>query len=417
MTEKTGRQMLGDVVGRVKEIAREHTVWRSHCFNMSAAESVTSPLVKELLASDFSRRYAIPGYYAGYRYVEQLKDLAQELIRSIYGGKYADVRPISGHITVNACSAALVKPGEALMITSPENGGHNSRLWDWAGVRVVHYPFDVERWNIDAEAAVKKIQSTRPKLIIIGNSYFLFPSPVEALLGAAREMGAKVYFDGSHVMGLIAGGQFQRPLELGVDVLAGSTHKTFSGPQGGVIVTNDKDVHDQIANTLDQPPYLISNYHPAHIAALTVAAAEMKEFGPVYAKQVIANAHALGEVLVAEGLPVVAARHGITKSHQVIMNFDGMESERAFEVQSKLQDCNIIVDATVRLGVQELTRVGMKEPEMSTVGRLISDVVNERRSPDRIRQDVVELMNAHQDIRFSFQSGESAYAFIGRYLS
>lgn len=414
MTEKTGRLAMGDIVGRVKEITRGHTAWRSHCFNMSAAESVTSPLVRELLASDFSRRYAIPGYYAGYRYIEELKELAQDQIASIYGGKYADVRPISGHITVNACSTALVRPGETLMITSPENGGHNSRLWDWAGIRVEHYPFDTDRWNIDTEAVRQRILATRPKLIIIGNSYFLFPSPVKEMLEAARQVGAKVYYDGSHVMGLIAGGEFQRPLEMGVDVLAGSTHKTFSGPQGGVIVTNDEELHKWIGGTLDQPPYLISNYHPAHIAALTIAAAEMKEFGPAYAKQVIANSHALGEALLKEGLPVIAAKHGITKSHQVIMDFGGLESDKAFEVQSRLQDCNIIVDATVRLGVQELTRLGMRVTDMSVVGRLIADSIMGRRPIEEIKRDVVEQMNAHQQIQFSFQTGEEAYAFIGR---
>jgi glycine hydroxymethyltransferase len=214
-------------------------------------------------------------------------------------------------------------------------------------------------------------------------------------------------------MGLIAGGQFQDPFAEGADVLAGSTHKTISGPQRGIVATNDEELSKKIDAVIGASCFLQSNFHPATLVALGVALAEVKQFGRAFAVQIIKNAQALAKALDEEGIPVLGSKHGYTQSHQVILKTEFFGCRRAVEVKDKLEEVGIISDKVPRFGVQEITRLGMKEAEMKQIAVLIADAIQERRPPQEIRKDVRDLAAAHQKIHFSFQDGEEAYSFIG----
>jgi glycine hydroxymethyltransferase len=254
-------------------------------------------------------------------------------------------------------------------------------------VKNLFFPFDSERKNIDVEKARVLIEDQKPSVVVFGQSYFLFPHPVKELAEACHTAGSQVVFDASHVLGLIGGGQFQQPLNEGAEMMLGSTHKSFFGPQGGIILgkANLKArVKDQ------QFPGLVDNAHWNRIAALTWALDEVRRKGPKYAPQVIANAKALAKALHEGGLSVKCANHGFTQSHQVFLDITAEEVNR---FSQKLEEANMIVDHGIRLGTNESTRRGMKSRDMERIAELIlrvykgEDTSKVRRAATKLRRE------------------------------
>ncbi len=221
---------------------------------------------------------------------------------------------------------------------------------------------------------------------------FLFPEPVEELRKVCDETGTVLMYDGAHVSGLIAGGQFQNPLQEGAHVFNISTHKTIPGDQGGVIMTNDQKLFERVASGV--MPGGVSNHHLHRIAPLIVTLREVKEEGRPYANQVVRNAVAFAHALAKYGLEPEAKELGYTASHQVALNvrkllsIDGKTAEKILERNSIYANHNGLprVDKSVkyvsgiRTGVQEITLQGMREDDMDRVAwfykRALVDTAN-----------------------------------------
>jgi len=170
-----------------------------------------------------------------------------------------------------------------------------------------------------------------------------------------------VAYDGSHVLGLIVGGQFQDPLRESADVLLGSTHKTFPGTQGGIILCNDKDVAKKIAKVIMRSPLLIDNIHLHRVGALAITLIEMLLFGEEYAIQIIKSSKTLARYLYEDGIEVKCKEKDFTQSHQILYP---QEPEKGLKIRTLLEQAEIIVDRRIRIGTQEVTILGMKNKEM-----------------------------------------------------
>jgi len=389
---------------RLQQLVAQHEQYRRQSLNMVAAESATTSAVETIVGSDLSRRYSSPGVYAGDKYFLPAQELAIDLMKRLFRAEYASLKPPTGNLAVLAVVTGLTKPGDKIMKVGDTHGGYPIRLADWAGVKIVPFAFDFDRLNIQTEAAVEQVRRERPALVIFGASEFLYPHPVRAIAAAAHEVGAVVAYDGSHVMGLIAGGQFQDPLREGADLLYGSTHKTFPGPQRGVILTNEGSLLERISQVLLPPPFLLSCFHINTVVAVGVAAAEMLAFGREYAAQVVRNSQALARGLQDSGLPVFTAAHGFTKSHQVILENGGFVSPEGVRIKEAMERCGILADAVVRIGTQEVTRLGMREAEMSHIASLIADAALGRRTEAEISADVLVLASRHPMPKFTFDA-------------
>jgi glycine hydroxymethyltransferase len=398
---------LGEDLAYFKGIVNEQESYRCQSLNMVAAESLTSTLVENIVGSDFSRRYSSPGVYAGDRVFVHASERTVNLLHELFQAKYINIRPATGNLAVLAVLTGLTKPSDIVMKVDDQHGGYPIRLAEWAGIKIVPFPFDFERLNIRIGETIDQIRKLRPTLIVFGASEFLHPHPVWEIAMAAHEVDAVVAYDGSHVMGLIAGGQFQDPLREGADVLFGSTHKTFPGPQRGMIATNDEKIFERISHVLSPPPFLLSCYHLNTVVALGVAALEMLAFGQQFASQIILNAQALAEGLLENNVQVLTAEQGGTYSHQVILDNGGFVSPLGKSIKTKFENCGILADAVVRIGTQEVTRLGMRETEMKAIARMMADIIHERRNEVEIRADVTALASSFRHIRFSFEASPS----------
>jgi glycine hydroxymethyltransferase len=392
------------MISEILALVEKHENWRGkECLNLIPSENIMSPAVRGLLSSELGHRYtARDRFYMGTRFMDEIEEFGEELAKDVFGAETADLRPLSGHVADMIFVACFSKPSDVLMCVSPDDGGYPG-LWDdglagLLGLKAVPLPFLKESMNIDVGKAEETIKRFKPKILIFGASLITFPHPVKELASITRENGALVGFDGSHVLGLIAGKQFQDPLREGAHALFGSTHKSFFGPQGGIILA-DKE-HGEVIKTKIYPRF-VDNAHWNRIAALTLALAEMKEFGKEYAGQVIRNAKALAKNLHSYGLPVKCPHLGFTESHQLILDFGGYERGR--EIAQKLQQANIIVDCVVRIGTCEITRRGMREGEMAKIAELIKRTVLDGENPEKIKGEVARLCSEFQDIQYCFK--------------
>jgi glycine hydroxymethyltransferase len=255
------------------------------------------------------------------------------------------------------------------------------------------------------------MKALEPKVMILGKSLFLFPEPVKELAPVCKRRGIVLIYDAAHVLGLVAGRQFQDPLAEGAPLVTASTHKTFFGSQRGVILSN---VDDDEWRKIDKGafPGSSSNHHLETLVALSVATYEMLEFGGEYARQVVTNAKRLASTLHDHGFEVQAAEFGFTESHQVAVDVSDIGGGEA--VARDLKDNGIIVNmnllpfepldhvtnpAGLRLGVQEMTRVGMKEPEMDTIAGFFKKALLGKKF---VGDEVKEFRAQYQDVLYSF---------------
>ena len=392
------------MIEEILDIVKEHEDWRGKkCLNLIPSENIMSSAVRGLLSSDLGHRYTEPNrFYMGTKFIDEIEQYGERIAEKLFKSETADLRPLSGHIADWIFLANLTKPNDILMCISPKDGGYpgiwQNGLAKLLRLRTAAFPFSKKDMNIDVKKAEEAIEEIKPQIVVFGASLLTFPNPVKALAKIAQENGAHVGFDGSHVMGLIAGGYFQDPLKDGSSALFGSTHKTLFGPQGGIILAK-KELGGSLKKKIY--PAHVDNAHWNRIAALTLALAEMKKFGHSYAGQVIKNAKALAKALHDFGFPVVCQHLGFTQSHQLILDYGSYEVGRI--AAEKLQKANIIVDCGVRIGTCEVTRRGMKEEEMLKIAEMIKRTVIDQASPELVRKDATKLCAEHQKAEYCFQ--------------
>ncbi len=413
---------------KIFEIIERHHKFYADSLPMIASENLTSKFVRRCYVSDLGHRYAEgkvgERYYQGCAFIDEIEEIALKLTLELFNGEHANVQPISGVVANTATFFALTKPGDRIVSLSVPCGGHISHdkvsSAGLRGLEVSYYPFDNEEFDIDIDATRKMAIKEKPKLFVLGSSLILFPQPVKEIKEIAEEVGGKVMYDGSHVLGLIAGKRFQDPMKEGTDVMTGSTHKTFFGPQRAIIVSK-KDIADRIDKAVF--PGIISNHHLNTLAGYAIAAMEMKLFGEDYATQVIKNAKKLAESMYELGIKVVCESRGFTESHQVVA--DVRDFGGGANVAEKLEKAGIIINKNlmpwdslkdtsnpsgIRLGVQELTRLGMKENEMEEIAELIYKIISDKIPYEKARNVVYQLKKDFSTIKYTFEE-HPAYEF------
>jgi len=392
------------MIDEIMSIVEKHEKWRGQeCINLIPSENVMSHAVRALLSTELGHRYTAPDrFYMGTRFMDAIEQYGVQLAKDVFNSDTADLRPLSGHVADLTFLACFANPDDKVVCVSPVNGGY-SGIWKhgishFFRLKILDFPFSKADMNIKADETEDFILREKPRVVVFGASRFLFPHPVRQLAGAAHEVEAHVGYDGSHVLGLIAGREFQDPLREGASALFGSTHKSFFGPQGGIILA-DKEHGEFIQKRIH--PAFVDNAHWNRIAALSLALAEMKEFGRAYARQVTQNAQVLAKALAEKRFPVACPHLGYTRSHQVFLNFGGYKKCRP--EAKKLERANIIVDCGVRLGVCEVTRRGMRREEMHRIADFIDRAFRKGEKPNEVKREVVKFMKDFQEIHYCFR--------------
>ena len=401
-------------------IARE-MVRQQDGLELIASENIVSRAVLEAQGSVLTNKYAegLPGkrYYGGCEVVDVAETLAIERAKKLFGCGFANVQPHSGASANQAVFLALLQPGDTFLGMDLAGGGH---LTHGAPVnlsgkwfRPVSYGVRREDGLLDYEGMEQAAREHRPKLIIAGGSAYSRPIDFARFRAVADEVGALLMVDVAHYAGLVVGGVYPSPVPH-AHVVTTTTHKTLRGPRGGMILTNDEAIAKKINSAVF--PGLQGGPLMHVIAAKAVAFGEaLRPEFRTYARQIVANARALSDSLVEQGLAIVS---GGTDSHLMLVDLrpkraTGKAAEVALGRAHLTCNKNAIpfdpekpfVTSGIRLGTPAGTTRGLGEAEFREVGRMIGAVID----------GLARSNSAEGDPAVEREVGERVIALCGRF--
>ena len=400
----------------IDNLLNKHLVYRQGCLNLIASENYSSEKVRSYLSCDFGNRYGCYSTldpsdreYTGNKYIHEFEMETQNLVKEVFKAKYADLRPIGGHMAGMSVVLAILEPRDLVIEVNLKDWGHGlvgpmCQVKQFDETINVEYMKFTEDREVDVEALKAQVRKLRPKLVIFGGSGTLFQEPVRELRPLADELGFYIAYDAAHVTGLIASGVFKNPLEEGADIMFGSTHKSFPGPQGGFVVSNNKELIIKVGNTLS--PSLVTSHHLNRLPALAASVLEMKEFGEEYGHQIVKNSKALASALDKYGFNVLGKHKGFTESHLMLVNLGDIIDHAPAKY---LEKAGILVSddfsggsPEIRIGTPEITRKGFKEKDMEQIAIFFKRLLIDKESPEIVARDVEEFSRQFSGVEYTF---------------
>ncbi len=448
---------LKDLSERLILRVAENTQWRQReTFNLIPSETTPSLLVRLLTISDPSCRYAEHRlmkafresdvfYYQGTKLIGEVEVLLAEELRRFLGCSEVEPRVISGQMANTAVFSGVVdflnrldRRSEPRRIRKVMNhhigrGGHLSAqpmgalkefiAHDPLTEKPATIPFPVlkeDPYRIDLLKTKELLEEHKPEMIILGKSMVIYREPLREISEMIAPMNPKpiLLYDMAHVLGLI-GPSFQEPFHEGADLVTGSTHKTFFGPQRGVISSNMSEgtEYEELWEAIVRRvfPGSVSNHHLGTLVGLLLAAYEMNAFKLDYQKAVIANAKAFARFLKEKGLTVEGdPKVGYTETHQVIIRVGYGKGPM---MADRLEENNIIVNyqgapddeafttaSCLRMGVQEMTRFGMKEDDFAQLAEHMSQVILHDRP---VAKEISQFRKKFTEMKYCLPEAES----------
>lgn len=392
----------------VYKAIRGETARQKNTIELIASENFVSPAVLEAVGSVLTNKYAegYPGkrYYGGCKYVDVVEQLAIDRLKQIYGCEHANVQPHSGASANFAVYFALLSPGDTILGMNLSHGGH---LTHGSPVNVSGKYFNVAAYGVDSASGridydeVQRIaEESRPKIIVAGASAYPRVIDFARFREIADSVGAYLMVDMAHIAGLVAAGLHPSPVPY-ADVVTSTTHKTLRGPRGGIILCKES-----LAKAIDKAIFPGTQGGPLEhvIAGKAVAFGEaLKPEFAAYQRQIVANAQALADRLMANGIKLVS---GGTDNHLMLLDFTGTDIT-GLEVEQNLERAGITVNKNtvpeeqrkpsvtsgIRVGTPSVTTRGMTEIEMTSIADMITSIVNDGKSAiPAVKKQVAELV-------------------------
>jgi aminomethyltransferase len=461
---RAGSEGLAERAARLAEAARGNTRWRrAECVNLIPSEQPTSAFVDALCTADPAGRYNEHNqlkalgphspevcYYKGTAFMMEKEEELKAALRTFFNCTQVEPRVISGQMANDTVYDALkqfrnrhrsgAEPRGLgpVLVHDLNKGGHLSAqvpgaLKNYVRIDprtgrpdVLHFPISSNNpYLIDVEATKRVIGEKKPELLVFGRSVIIQREPVreiaafiQAEFGADNPERPVILYDAAHVLGLL-GPHYQEPLAEGADLVTGSTHKTFFGPQRGIILSNvdpgspfEELWQYVVSRTF---PGHVSNHHLGTLLGLLGAAYEMLAFRDEYPRKVIANAKAFARALTAAGLTCEGdPRNDYTETHQVLLRTGRAKGQwlaallEANNVitnpQAFYDDPSFTAASGVRMGAQEMTRYGMEERDFAGLAALIAEIVSggADRPAGNWKPRVVDFRARFREMRYCF---------------
>ena len=381
------------------------------------SENYVSRAVKEAMSSSLTNKYSegYPGkrYYGGQEFTDQVETIAIERAKKLFGASYANVQPLGGANANIAMYMALLQPGDTVLGMDLSHGGHLTHghpvTYLTKIFNFIRYKMkDIETGEIDYDDMLRVAKEAKPKIILAGFSAYPRELDYAKFVAIAREVGALAVMDIAHIAGLIAGKAAKNPFDAGFDIMTTTTHKTLRGPRGGMILTRESE---ELAKKIDKAifPGLQGGPHMHQIAAKAVSFKEaLHPSFQAYAKQIIANTHAMETVFKKHGARMIT---GGSDNHLILLDawtsfgIAGAEAELLLDRAGITLNKNAIADDTrkpmdpsgIRFGTPAMTTRGFKEAESTEVATIMIDVLTKRddATVEKAKQEVKTLALSH----------------------
>lgn len=402
---------LAEVDPIISEAINNETARQSGGLELIASENFVSEAVLQAMGSVFTNKYAEgypkKRYYGGCEFADVVEQLAIDRAKEIFGAQHANVQPHSGAQANMAVFLASLEHGDKILGMNLSHGGHltHGHPMNFSGINfeVSDYGVSKETETIDYDELQKIAEEKRPKMLICGASAYPRIIDFARIEEIAKSVGAIVMADIAHIAGLVAAGLHPSPVPH-CEFVTTTTHKTLRGPRGGLILCRE-----EFAKAVDKAVFPGVQGGPlVHIiSAKAVAFGEaLRTDFKAYQQQILDNAQALANELIAQGLRIVS---GGTDNHLMLVDvfadgkgITGKVAEKALDAVHITANKNTIpfdqnspfVASGIRLGTPALTTRGMKEDDMRVIGKLIADVIREPESEEmqtRVKREVAEL--------------------------
>jgi glycine hydroxymethyltransferase len=403
---------LAEVDPQVATAIDNETRRQHEGLELIASENFVSEAVLEAMGSVFTNKYAegypAKRYYGGCEFTDVVENLARDRAKQLFGAEHANVQPHAGSQANMAAYAAVLQPGDTILGLNLAHGGHltHGHPLNFSGktYKIIPYGVTKETETIDYDELERTAERERPRLIVGGGSAYPRIIDFARMRQIADKVGALYMVDMAHFAGLVAGGVHPSPVPH-AQIVTSTTHKTLRGPRAGMILSRT-----EYAAAIDKVVFPGMQGGPlVHIIAAKAVCfleAMQPEFRD-YARQIVANAKVLAETLAAEGFRIIS---GGTDTHLMLVDVFakgmlGSEAEKALGEAGITVNKNAIPFDTnppmkpsgIRVGTPALTTRGMKEAEMTQVGRWISEALHNRSDAavlGKIRGQVEELAEA-----------------------
>jgi len=383
----------------------------SRQIHLTANESALSPLAAKWLGSNLNTRYVLGSlkernkkdfyFFKGEFLVngisgfDELELLAKRACQKMFNCREVDFSPLSGLHAMSSLISVLTDPGDIIAVLPPQYCGHYATgpMLKKLGRKQIILPYSQGKFEIDIDKT-KRIKE-KIKMIYLDTMHYFSPYPLREIKRIFPQ--AILVYDASHVLGLIAGGKFQKPLLEGADILSGNSHKTLPGPQKAMIMYKDNKLFNE---SLMISEIFTSSRHTHSSLSLFITLLEMEEFGKDYVDQVIKNTKALAELLHRNGFRLLGYPLISPQTHQIFIQINNIgEAEKLIKSGISVNSVRIFDNLFIRLGTQQITRLGMKEKEMERLADLITGILKKKK---QFKKEVIELAKKFNKVRYCF---------------
>ncbi len=382
-------------------LSKDFKEYHDRALPLCAAENIISPFANLPLAFGFQERYIMNNTYSFnmddnfigceklFPYYQMISDSCER----IFGAKYTDPRPFTGMQTLDMITKTICKPGDKMMILDKEQGGHASvkPVVERLGVKVYSAPYIQDEYDLDYDAANKMIKEEGIGYVLLAPSDLIKPLNVEKI----DTTNCVLLWDCSQLLGLIAAGLCPNPLKTMKNiVMFGGTHKTFPGPASGLIMTNEKYLHDMMEKNIN-PKYLRNSQMHQKICLL-FSLLEFEEYGDKYMSHMIHCSNYLGQKLRDYGFDIADWHGQISSTHQIFIRCSKEEMDLIYENAYKCEVTlnkkhkDLFLGYGIRLGTQEIARYDWNDEALDKVAYIVKELAN----PDIDVPKILEMVHS-----------------------
>lgn len=401
---------------KVYALSDDFKEYHDRALPLCAAENIVSPFANLPLAFGFQERYIMNNTYSFnmddnfigceklFPYYQMISDSCER----IFGAKYTDPRPFTGMQTLDMITKTICKPGDKMMILDKEQGGHASvkPVVERLGVKVYSAPYNQDEYDLDYDAANKMIKDEGIGYVLLAPSDLIKPLDVEKI----DTTNCVLLWDCSQLLGLIAAGLCSNPLKTMKNiVMFGGTHKTFPGPASGLIMTNEKYLHDMMEKSIN-PKYLRNSQMHQKISLL-FSLLEFEEYGDKYMSHMVHCSNYLGQKLREYGFDIADWHGQISSTHQIFIRCSKEEMDLIYENAYKCEVTlnkkykELFLGYGIRLGTQEIARYDWNDEALDKVAYIVKELAN----PEIDVKAILDMVHSLPDKTIHYTFPEDVY--------
>ena len=402
---------ISGVLDHLYGYSSEFKKYHDEALPLCAAENVISPFANLPLSFGFQERYIMNNTYSFnmednfigceklFPYYQAISDACER----IFGAKYTDPRPYTGMHTIDMITKCLCKPGDKMMILDKSAGGHASvkPVVERLGVEAIPAPYDFSKDDLDYDKLNAQVKEEGIGYILLAPSDLIKPLAVENI----DTTNCVLLWDCSQLMGLIAAGMCNNPLKTMKNiVMFGGTHKTFSGPASGLIMTNEKYLHDKMETMIN--PTLLRHSQMHQKICLLFSLIEFEQFGAEYMSHMVHCSNYIGKKLRNYGFDIGEFDGHISQTHQIFMytskEMMDLIYDNAYKCRVTLnkKTKTLFHDYGIRFGTQEIARYNWNDEALDTVAAVIEKLTHKDVNVQEVRAMIDTL--PEKKVQFTF---------------